>query len=404
MVPEGWTIDSFTSLIVRAAPRAIPKAKKSTYKEHGSFPVIDQGQAKVAGYVDDETLLFPGVLPVVVFGDHSRAFKYVDFPFVAGADGTQILRADTSKLDPRFFFYAVSALPLRNLGYSRHFKLLKEQRVACPPLPEQRKIVAILSSVDDAIEKTQVVIDQVGVVKKGLMQELLTRGLPGRHKKFKPLANDWRQGRVQSGLEVIPEAWQLVPLTSVARLESGHTPSRRKSEYWNGDVPWISLHDTKRLDAPSITETEQKITEEGLRNSSARLLPAGTVVFSRTATVGKCTIMGRSMSTSQDFANYVCGPSLHNRYLMHLFRHMQSEWTRLMAGSAHKTVYMPVFRELQILLPPFDEQKRIASVADVANQRVEREWAKVNQFELVKRGLMSVLLTGQVRVSPDSQP
>ena len=275
--------------------------------------------------------------------------------------------------------------------------------LSLPPLPEQRKIAAILSSVDDAIEKTHAVIDQVQVVKRGLMQELLTRGLPGRHTRFKPVPN-WRLGRVTSNLEQIPESWDLVPIVSVARLESGHTPSRRKPEYWHGDVPWISLHDTVSLDQPEIYETEQEIGELGLQNSSARLLPRGTVVLSRTATIGKSTIMARDMSTTQDFANYVCGPRLHNRYLMQLFRHMQPEWRRLMAGSTHKTVYMPIFEQLEVLLPPVGEQVEIADIVECFDTRIEAEREAKARLGELKSSLMSVLLTGELRVTSTTNP
>ena len=140
----------------------------------------------IAGFVDDDELRFRGRLPVIVFGDHTRIFKYVSFPFVAGADGTRIIVPHSDRLDVSFFYYALCNTHLTNLGYSRHFKLLKEQVIKFPrSVHEQRKIAAILSSVDDAIEKTQAVIDQVQVVKRGLMQELLTRGLPGRHTRFK---------------------------------------------------------------------------------------------------------------------------------------------------------------------------------------------------------------------------
>ena len=274
--------------------------------------------------------------------------------------------------------------------------------LSVPPLAEQHKIAAILSSVDDAIEKTQAVIDQVQVVKRGLMQALLTRGLPGRHTRFKPLPN-WRLGRVASNLKQIPESWDLVSIASVARLESGHTPSRRKPQYWHGNVPWISLHDTVQLDRPEIRNTEQNISELGLKNSSARLLPKGTVVFSRTATIGKSTIMAREMSTTQDFVNYTCGSRLHNRYLMQLLRHMRPEWRRLMAGSTHKTVYMPIFEQLEILLPPVEEQEEIANIVERLESRVETE-RKVNaRLGNLKSALMSVLLTGELRVTPDTE-
>ena len=272
--------------------------------------------------------------------------------------------------------------------------------VQLPPLSEQRKIAVILSSVDDSIDAAQAVIDQLHVVKKAVMAELLTRGVPGRHRRYVPFTGDWRVGRVRTGVLEIPEGWALVRLSSVARLESGHTPSRRHPEYWNGDIPWVSLHDSKKLDDPEINDTVQTIGALGLENSSARLLPKGTVVFSRTATVGKACITGREMATSQDFANYVCGDQLHNRYLMHLFRNMEDEWRRLMAGSAHKTVYMPIFRKLEVLLPPLDEQQDIAAAADAFDARLEAEKGVIAGLRRLKAALMRALLTGETRVTP----
>jgi type I restriction enzyme S subunit len=124
------------------------------------------------------------------------------------------------------------------------------------------------------------------------------------------------------------------------------------------------------------------------------------VVFSRTATVGKCTVLAREMATSQDFANYVCGPRLHNRYLMQVFRHMQREWGRLMAGSTHQTIYMPVFEQLQVLLPPLQEQVRIAQAAEDLDARLSSEVAKAEAARSLKKSVASALLSGNIRLPP----
>jgi type I restriction enzyme S subunit len=189
-----------------------------------------------------------------------------------------------------------------------------------------------------------------------------------------------------------------VYLTSVAKLESGHTPSRRRPEYWKGDIPWISLHDSGALDVREIFSTAQTIGQLGLANSSARLLPKGTVVFSRTATVGKATVMGREMATSQDFANYICGERLHNHYLVHLFRYMSPEWKRLMAGSTHNSIYMPVFRDLQILLPSLNEQETIAEALNNADDLIESLERLIAKKRILKKGVMQQLLIGKQRL------
>lgn len=197
---------------------------------------------------------------------------------------------------------------------------------------------------------------------------------------------------------LIPVDWRYTRLTEVARLESGHTPSRRKPSYWSGDISWVSLHDTESLDGNEITQTAQTISAEGLKNSSARILPKGTVIFSRTATVGKATVIGREMATSQDFANYICGPDVHNHFLVYLFRHMAPEWKKLMAGSIHNTVYMPAFRSLRVVLPPRTEQQAIAEALSDADALIESLSLLLAKKRQIKQGAMQELLTGKKRL------
>ena len=197
---------------------------------------------------------------------------------------------------------------------------------------------------------------------------------------------------------IIPDEWKCAPIASVARLESGHTPSKKKPSYWGGAVQWISLHDTAALDGREIATTAKTITQDGLNHSSARLLPPGTVVFSRTATVGKSTVMATSMSTSQDFANYICGPDLDNHYLVYLFRGMGRTWQRLMAGSIHNTIYMPVFKALTIALPPLAEQRAIASALSDIDVLLNGLDGLIAKKRDLKQAAMQKLLTGQMRL------
>lgn len=112
-------------------------------------------------------------------------------------------------------------------------------------------------------------------------------------------------------------SWQL--LTNLAQLETGHTPSRGRPDWWVGEIGWIALPDVRRLDGQVAVVTSETTNAEGIANSSARILPTDTVVMSRTASVGFVTRMGRPMATSQDFVNWVCGPDLDPEFLMHLF-------------------------------------------------------------------------------------
>ncbi|WP_231993373.1 restriction endonuclease subunit S [Mitsuaria sp. 7] len=179
-----------------------------------------------------------------------------------------------------------------------------------------------------------------------------------------------------------------MPIRYAARLESGHTPSRSRPDWWeNCNVPWFSLADVSQIrrdGADVIYETKEMVSELGLQNSSARKLPAGTVMLSRTASVGFSAIMGVEMATTQDFANWVCGPSLRPRFLLHVFRAMHGEFRRLMFGSTHSTIYMPDISALRFVLPSLSEQDAIVDF-------LERETAKIDALIEQQEKLIALL-------------
>jgi type I restriction enzyme, S subunit len=166
---------------------------------------------------------------------------------------------------------------------------------------------------------------------------------------------------------VAPPGWRWLPLTDVARMESGHTPSRNHLEYWGGDVPWIGIRDAKAHHGQTIHETIQNTNELGIQNSSARILPEGTVCLSRTASVGYVVTMGRPMATSQDFANWICSEQIDRRFLVYLLLAEQDSLLRFASGAIHQTIYYPELKALHVCLPPLPEQQRIVAIIDEAS-------------------------------------
>ena len=161
-----------------------------------------------------------------------------------------------------------------------------------------------------------------------------------------------------------PPGWRWVLLTDLARLESGHTPSRRHPEWWDGDIPWLALPDIRAVDCAVVQRTAETINAAGIANSSARILPEDTVALSRTASVGFVTIFGRPMATSQDFVCWVCGSRLRPRFLMHLL-HASRDYVRgLASGAIHKTVYVPTVKAFRVCIPSMEEQERVVAELD----------------------------------------
>jgi len=163
-----------------------------------------------------------------------------------------------------------------------------------------------------------------------------------------------------------PKGWQWSALTNLARLESGHTPSRRHPEYWGGVIPWISIGDARAHDGQRIADTEEKTNELGIENSSARVLPANTVCLSRTASVGYVVVTARPMATSQDFVNWVCSKQLDHNFLKYLLIAEDEDLLRFASGSVHQTIYFPEVKAFHICHPPLAEQQRIVGLLDEA--------------------------------------
>lgn len=168
-----------------------------------------------------------------------------------------------------------------------------------------------------------------------------------------------------------PSGWKWTALSDVARLESGHTPSRRFPEYWDGDIPWIGIKDATDNHGEVIFDTYQHVTQEGIDNSSARMLPAGTVCLSRTASVGFVVVMGRSMSTSQDFVNWICSEKIDNHFLKYVLVSEHDSMLRFASGTTHQTIYYPEAKAFHVCLPDINEQRAIAGILGALDDKIE---------------------------------
>jgi len=178
LIPEHWEVVRLENAMKSFTPNM--KLKQSDYKAIGKFPVIDQGQEYIAGFYDDENMVFDKDLPVILFGDHTRIIKYVDFPFICGADGLKII-IPKENFDRKYFYYALLNLNIPSKGYNRHFKILKEKLIPLPPLDEQQKIANILTTIDQKIQAEEKKKQALQNLFKILLQQLMTGKIRVRH-------------------------------------------------------------------------------------------------------------------------------------------------------------------------------------------------------------------------------
>lgn len=273
--------------------------------------------------------------------------------------------------------------------------------VSLPGLPAQKRIASILTGIDTAIEKTEALIAKYQQIKAGLMHDLFTRGvLPnGQLRPSREQAPDLYQ---ETAIGWIPKEWQYELLDKLALRGSGHTPNKNFPEYWNGGIKWVSLADSHRLDQLYISDTELQISHKGIQNSSAVLHPAGIVVLSRDAGVGKSAITTEPMAVSQHFMCWKCDQKMDNHFLYYWLQFNKRTFENIAMGSTILTIGLPYFKKMKIACPvDLEEQRNIAAKMKTSDTRIFSLQDELSKLKQKKLGLMHDLLTGKVPVKVD---
>lgn len=274
--------------------------------------------------------------------------------------GFCVLRAGPKLLPEYLFAFAQSPLfiePLVEFVKGALYPAVNDSQVLSleiplPPLAEQERIAGRLTEQLAAVSQARAAAQQRLAAAQALpaayLREVFGEDCP---LSASPL----------SSTAPTRPGWSWHRLTDIARLATGHTPSRREPKWWKGDIQWLQLPDIREVDGRRVFKTLEQTNELGLANSSSVLLPAGTVCMSRTASVGFVTIMGRDMATSQDFVNWVCGPNLDPDFLMYLILRSRREIRDLGSGATHHSIYFETVVNFSVCVPPIAEQKRIAA-------------------------------------------
>lgn len=270
-----------------------------------------------------------------------------------------------------------------------------------PPLSVQRDIAAMIgretAKIDALIAKQDALVAALRDRRESAVMAAVTGGAYAAPKRDSGVR--W--------IGEVPQHWQVGNIRRYAAMHSGHTPSRQVPEYWEDcTVPWFTLADVWQLRDDTRThigETSEKISELGLRNSSAELLPVGTVALSRTASVGFSGIMPVPMATSQDFWNWICGPELLPEFLLRVFRAMRREMRSLMAGSTHQTIYKTDAASFVIPVPPLEEQREVVKHLEQDLGRmdvlIDRAIGLVAMLRERRAALITAAVTGKLDVS-----
>ncbi len=407
-IPEGWDYPKFNQ-IVKTNPYTkieekrvpyIPMDAVDTEKPHFNYSEERElSDNPSLSKFQNNDILFARITPSTENGKTCIVENFEHKGIVSSE--LTVLRT-TENIIPKYLYYYVKSHRIRQFAISQMLGTTGRQRVPdyvfkkdlnieLPPLQEQQKITLILSNVDSLIGSTSKVIENSKQVKTGLMQKLLTRGIG--HTKFKKVP--WLFG---NEIE-IPEEWDVKRLDEIGEIIGGGTPDSTNKDYWDGEILWAVPTDITKLQINQIENTERKITQQGLDNSSAKMLPEESILITSRATVGECAITTKPISTNQGFQNIVCNDRHHNYLIFYLIKQFPNNLLRL----SHGTTFLEISKNQikKVIIPvsnSLPEQQKIASILSNIDSKIDSQVQYKEKLLLLKKSLMQKLLTGEVRV------
>lgn len=396
-IPADWDVIPFPKTLRSVRPK-VGKVQQRDYRSYGCYPVVDQSQTHIAGYTDDASLVYEGDLPVVIFGDHTRIFKFVDFKFVCGADGVKVLVPNTDIIEPTYYYFALSSLTIPNKGYNRHYKLLQEQPIPLPPLEEQRRIAAVLTAIQDAIAAQEDVIAAARTFKRSLMHRLFTYG-PGRE----PSATK------ETLFGDVPQMWDSRPLSECAIVQTGTTKGRRfKATDDVVSVPYLRVANVQDgyLDLSEIKEV--KVRRQDIDRYR---LEVGDVLMTEGGDFDK---LGRGFIWQGEVENCI-----HQNHVFAVRTHrelLRPDFLTYLAQSpygksyflsvAHRTTNLASInstklKALPVLLPDLSVQTAIVEMMTSTDDKIAAEEDRLSALQALFKSMLHQLMTGQIRLLSD---
>ena len=367
-IPEKWKWVLFSDAVKVISSRPF-QIKAKEVLEQGLYPVISQSKEQIDGYSNDDKKLIPdSELPIIIFGDHTRTLKYVDFRFVVGADGTKLLHVKTSSIDPKYFYIALQSMigQTRQRGYSRHFQFLKVLHIPIPPIEEQRRIVAELNQLFEQIDRAEKAYNELsGPLSDRFRQLCLEKAIQG--KLVPQLESEPEVEQIGDAPEdvpfEIPEKWRWMQLNKVGQIVGGGTPKTSLSEYWDGGtIPWFTPADLGKVHGLYASDSARKITALGLRESSAVMMPPNSVLFSSRAPIGHIALAADSCCTNQGCKSFV--PNVGIVLPLWGYFAMKARTPDMIArasGTTFKEISGKGVGETLVPIPPLEEQRRIVT-------------------------------------------
>lgn len=355
---QGWEIIPFEDSIVKV--KYTTKIPSNDYLEQGLYPIVSQEEGLISGYWNSEDEVFKISSPVVIFGDHTRILKYVDFDFVLGADGVKILQP-IERINAKFFKLYIESCKIPSLGYSRHYKLLKELQVPVPPLPVQEQIVSELDLLSGIIEKKREQLKELDALAQSIFYDMFGD----------PITNE--------------KGWEVKKLGEVCNdiTDGDHMPPP-KSEI---GIPFLTISNIDKEKRELNFNDTFFVTEEYYDNiKENRKAKRGDVLYTVTGSYGIPVIVNTDKHFCFQRHIALLKPTQETLLPIFLCHWFLCDGVKFIAdqvatGIAQKTVSLTSIRKFEIILPPLPLQHQFASKIEAIESQKELIKQSISETE-----------------------
>jgi type I restriction enzyme S subunit len=355
----GWELKDFEECIDKI-PRTT-KIPKKQFLAEGKYPIVSQEDSYINGYWDKSEDLLKVDRPLVIFGDHTKKLKYIDFDFALGADGVKVL-LPIKTIDARFFYYQLLSITLGDLGYARHYRLLKQEKIVIPPLEEQKRIVAKLDQCFEAIDKAKANASKNLKNAKELFQS-----------KLNEIFSQKCEGWVEKKLIDICE-----------RIFAG------------GDKPEkVSKFKTSELNIPIFSNGEKNKGLYGYTDNARVDKPSVTI--SGRGTIGYSEIREEPFVPIVRLITLIPNSEIININFLH---YGIQNIDFINSGSSIPQLTVPMVKSYSISITPLEEQKQIVKILDSLKDHTQSLESKYQQelnfLEELKKSILQKAFEGEL--------
>lgn len=441
-LPSNW-VWTKAETIFKEISSNNKKIKQKDYLIDGKIPVIDQGKNFIGGYTNETDIeSYNEELPVVIFGDHTLNLKYIDFPFVIGADGVKVLKTINS-YNPKFLYYCIRNLNLKSLGYRRHFPILKLEKFQFPPLEEQKRIVEKLDSLFEKIQKIKEIIEEVkekttsrreAILSKAFSGELTEKWRGENHTEnarellvkindeklklwedeCKKAEDEGRKKPAKPKLKTIDEmligaeeepyklpnnwVWTKLGDISLKLTDGSHNPPKNQ----NSNYRMLSAKNIFNRKI-NFFEDDRRISKEDFEKENIRTkLENNDILLTIVGTIGR-TALVKATDINLTFQRSVAviKTFILQEYL-ELFmnsKFFNQELYKNAKGTAQLGVYLNKLKDLKIVIPPLEEQKEIVRVLDKIfeeENRISELISLENKIEILEKTILDRAFRGEL--------